>query len=672
MEITVAKYAGFCPGVKNAVDTVLSLIESKRPEEHIYTLGKLIHNNKVIDNLRARGVRIIENGDIDRIYAESSPENVSIIVVRAHGIPKQISEKLEAYSTQNPYFIYRDCTCKYVKKIHRIVDKESVDGRSLVVIGDINHPEVRSIVSYAHSDYVAATTCQQLSLCNLSNKSIIMVAQTTQNLLEWHKCQDFIKNYCTNANIFDTICSVTENRQNEARRLASTVDLMYVIGSRDSSNTAKLLTVSSSVLPNSHMIEDASEIDMQLVRQANKIGITAGASTPGDIIEEVKTTMIEEITTTSENFEEMLEGSLKTLNTGDIVTGVITSISTTEIHVDLSANVTGVLPISEIVLEASEKVEDKYKVGDEITAFVTRVSDIEGVAGLSRRRIERIEDLEAVVAAKESGEVLEGKVTEVIKGGVIVTYKAVKLFVPASQTGIPKEGDLTSLLGTVVKVNILETDTGRNRAIASIKSVARKERKEAIAKFWETLEVGQVFTGKVKSIVSYGVFVDLGCVDGLVHITELSWKHIKNPSEVVSVGDEIVVFVKSFDAEKKKVSLGHKTEATNPWNIFTSQYSEGDVVSVKIENLTPFGAFAEIIPEVDGLIHISQIADRRIDSPADVLSVGDVVDAKIIAIDNEKKKVSLSIRALIAPAAEEADAEEAATEAAEEDTASEE
>ncbi len=645
-KIRIARYAGFCPGVKNAVDTVLKLAKNKKPCEHIYTLGKLIHNNNVINSLKALGVSIVENSDIDRLFESSCPECVNIVVVRAHGIPRDISQKLEKYSRENSCFIYYDCTCKYVKKIHRIVDRESEGCDALVVIGDINHPEVQSIVSYSKVEYYAASTLNELISLNIPENSVLTVAQTTQNLTEWKECLNFIKNHCTEANIFDTICSVTENRQNEARELASSVDLMYVIGSPDSSNSAKLLSVSRSVLPNSHMIEDKAGLDKALIRSADKIGITAGASTPGDIIEEVKITMIEEITN-SENFEELLEGSLKTLNTGDIVSGVITSISSTEIHVDLSANVTGVLPLSEIVLDTNEKVEDKYKVGDEITAFVTRVSDIEGVAGLSRRRIERIADLEAVVAAKDSGEILEGKVTEVIKGGVIVTYKAVKLFVPASQTGIPKEGDLTSLLGSIVKVNVLETDTGRNRAVASIKSVQRKERKEALAKFWETLEVGQVFTGKVKSIVSYGAFVDLGFVDGLVHVTELSWKRIKSPADVISVGDELTVFVKSFDAEKKKVSLGYKTEETNPWFIFTSKYSEGDVASVKIENITPFGAFAEIVPDVDGLIHISQIADRRIEAPSEVLSVGQVVDAKIIAIDNEKKKVSLSIRALL-------------------------
>ncbi len=660
MEITVAKHAGFCPGVKNAVDTVKKLVENRKANQSIYTLGKLIHNSRVTESLEKCGVRVISDKDIDMLYEGASEQNEVIIAVRAHGIPKDISEKLTKYSNNNKHFIVYDCTCRYVKKIHSIVQRETADSSALLVIGDISHPEVGSIVSYAASDVTVASGADDIDLCNLHNKSLIMVAQTTQNLSEWQKSQDFIKKHCTNAKIFDTICSMTEDRQNEARKLAASVDLMYIIGSRDSSNTNKLLAVSRSVLPNSHMIEDASELDFNLIKKAKTIGITAGASTPGDIIEEVKTTMSETISSNNETFEKMLEDSLKTLNTGDIVTGVITSISSTEIHVDLSANVTGILPISEIVLGASEKVEDKYKVGEEITAFVTRVSDIEGVAGLSRKRIERIEDWQSVVAAKESGEILEGKVTDAVKGGIMVLYKTVKIFIPASQTGVGKDTDLATLTGNTVKFIVIDVESNRNRAVASIKSVLRKERKEAAARLWETLEVGQKFKGTVKSIASFGAFVDIGGVDGLVHIGELSWKHIKTPAEVVSVGDVIDVYVKSFDPEKKKISLGYKTEETNPWNLFTAAHSEGDVVSVTVVNITPFGAFAEIEPEVDGLIHISQIADRKLGSPNEVLHVGDVVNAKITSIDYEKKKVSLSVRALLAPANDE-------TENAEED-----
>ncbi len=638
MEIKVARHAGFCFGVRRAVDTVEALIREALPFRRIYTLGNLIHNPHVVKRLEAAGVTVLNEENLFDAAAAACETAPAVIVIRAHGTLKPILERLNEMAAENPHLTVVDCTCPFVKKIHTIVQKETSSDRTLVVSGDPNHPEVRGIVSYAEGDSVAIPFVEQADLCNLSNKGCIIVAQTTQKLEEWNKCQVFFKNYCTNPKFFDTICSATENRQTEADQLSKEVDLMVVIGGRESSNTRALATVAMRNLANTVLVEDASELDPVKVRAAHTIGITAGASTPGDIIEEVKKTMSEIIEST-ENFETLLEGSLKTLNTGDIVKGVITSISSTEVHVDLSANVTGIIP-------AEELAGSEFKVGDEIEAFVVRVSDIEGVAGLSRKRIERIGDWKKIVEAAETGEVLEGKVTEVIKGGVMLALGAVKVFVPASQTGVPKDGDMKALVGTTQKCVIMEISEGRNRAVASIKTVLRKERKEAIAKFWETLEVGQQFTGAVKSLTSYGAFVDLGGVDGMVHITELSWGRIKNPAEVVSVGDTLTVFVKGFDAEKKRISLGYKTEETNPWNIFMNKYSEGDVASVKIVNLTPFGAFAEIVPDVDGLIHISQLADKRVGAPSEVVSVGDVVDAKIIGIDEEKQKVSLSIRAL--------------------------
>ncbi|MBQ7324371.1 MAG: bifunctional 4-hydroxy-3-methylbut-2-enyl diphosphate reductase/30S ribosomal protein S1 [Clostridia bacterium] len=649
MSIKIAKTAGFCFGVRRAVETVEQLVADKEPARRIYTLGKLIHNPHVIAKLEAAGVGVLSEETLFDTVLTADKTSPVTVVIRAHGTLRPVMEKLTALAAENPYLSVVDCTCPFVKKIHTIVDEKTTPEHTLIVSGDPKHPEVCGIVSYAKGEIAVIPSVEEADLCKFTNKNCLLVAQTTQKLAEWNKCKLFFKNHCTNADFFDTICIATENRQSEADTLSKEVDLMVVIGGRESSNTRALYTVARRNLANTVLIEDASELDPALIRAAHKIGITAGASTPSDIIEEVYTTM-SEIIESMENFETLLEGSLKTLNTGDIVKGVITSISSTEVHVDLSANVTGIIP-------AEELAGSEFKVGDEIEAFVVRVSDIEGVAGLSRKRIERIGDWKKVVEAAETGAVLEGKVTEVIKGGVMLAVGAVKVFVPASQTGVPKDGDMKVLVGTTQKCTIMEISEGRNRAVASIKSVLRKERKEAIAKFWETLEVGQVFTGTVKSLTSYGAFVDLGGVDGMVHITELSWSRLKNPAEVVSVGDTLTVFVKGFDAEKKRISLGYKTDATNPWNIFMNTYSVGDVASVKIVNLTPFGAFAEIVPEVDGLIHISQLAEKRVGAPSDVVSVGDVVDAKIIGIDEEKQKVSLSIRALTEDVAEEDDAE---------------
>ena len=368
----------------------------------------------------------------------------------------------------------------------------------------------------------------------------------------------------------------------------------------------------------------------------------------------------------NENFAELLEESLKTLNTGDTVTGIITSISAGEIQLDLGAKVTGVVKLEQITDDPSAKLSEMFKIGDEVEAFVIRVSDRDGFAELSKKRVDSDKNWQGIVAAYEAGENLEGKVISVNKGGVEAIVRDNRVFIPAAHTGIPREGDLSTLVGQTVTLRILEIGD-RKRAKGSIRLVLRDQKRAQEKSFWEEIEEGKIYTGTVKSMTSYGAFVDLGGVDGMVHCSELSWKRIKSPAEVLAIGDEITVFVKSYDAEKKRISLGYKTEATNPWFIFTYQYAVGDTASVKIVNLMPFGAFAEIVDGVDGLIHISQIADHKIGKPADCLEVGQTVDAKIIDIDEANQKVSLSIRALIeeAKAAEEAMPEEAATETAE-------
>lgn len=652
-ELITGKYAGFCFGVKRAVDCVTALIENASAGERIYTLGELVHNPRVLKRLSDAGVIAANEADIDEIFESCTDDSPCTVVMRAHGSTREVAEKLEAYSREKKSFHVVDCTCPYVKKIHNIVDENTKNGECLLVMGDADHPEVLGIVSHAKGESAVFRDISELNTNNYTEKCVIIVAQTTQNLSEWHKTQELLRNHLTNLQIYDTICCVTENRQKEVERLASEVDLMLIIGGRSSSNTRKLLNVSKSVLEHSFLIEDAGEITPQilaLAKSANKIGITAGASTPSDIIQEVKTTMSEKL---GNEFEELLEESLKTLNTGDIVSGTITSITPTDVHVDLSANVTGLLPYEEIA-----NAETPYQVGDTIEAFVVRVSDLEGVAGLSRKRIERIDSWKRVVAAHESGEILEGKITKIIKGGCMIALGAIEAFIPASHTGIPKGEELTPLKGTMQKVKIIEIDQDRSRATASIRAVLRAERKEAVAKLWAELEVGKKFTGTVKSITSFGAFVDIGGVDGMVHITELSWSRIKSPADVVKVGDSIDVFIKSFDPQAKRISLGCKTEETNPWNIFMNSFNIGDVVSAKIVGITPFGAFAEIIPEVDGLIHISQIADHKIATPAEVVHLDDVVQVKIINIDTEKKKISLSMRALLEDQDEEAPLED--------------
>ena len=666
MEITVAKNAGFCFGVKRATDSLEAAIKSKSEGERIFTLGTLIHNDTYNAMLKDKGVRVTSIDEVRALSESASSDAPVTIFIRAHGIPKQDEALLSSLSEKNPHFRYFDCTCPFVKKIHNIAKQHSAEDNILLVLGGSEHPEVVGILSYfEHEKYVFADSgeleraIENGIFVKMNNKTPILVAQTTQKLSEWRKAQKLLKKVYTNPLIFDTICSVTDERQKEAASLSAESDLMIVIGGRESSNTAKLFAVCKENCPHTLRIERAEELAVDnLIKTSahTRVGIAAGASTPSGVIQEVYNKMSE----MNENFEAMLAESFKTLNTGDIVTGTVTYVTDAEIQLDVGAQVTGIIKAEQITDDPSVKLTELYKKGDQIEGRVGRVSDIEGIAELSKKAVDSARNWQKIVTANEEGAVVTGKVVEVIKGGVNVLVGATKVFVPASQTGIAKDGDLSVLKGQEVSLKVIEIKG--NRAIGSIRVVQRELRRANEAAFWENIEEGKVYTGTVKSMTAYGAFVDLGGVDGMVHKTELSWKPIASPAAVVSVGDEITVFVKSFDAEKKRISLGYKTDDTNPWYLFTSKYAVGDVASVKIVSLMPFGAFAEIADGVDGLIHISQIAQQKIGKPADVLEVGQVVDVKIIAIDEEKQKISLSIRALLdeAQAAAEAMPEEVA------------
>ena len=654
--ITVAEHAGFCFGVKRATDAVEKRIAEKRSGERIYTLGHLIHNDGYNRFLEEQGVLSIELDDVSRICEESSEGSPSVIFIRAHGIPKEAEDMLAECKSRNPFFDYIDLTCPYVKKIHKIAKENSNDETVFALLGSSSHPEVVGIMSYAQdpkivfadsNDFEEYLKNEQLS--KLHKKTLILAAQTTQNLSEWKKCLEIAKKYCTNTKFFDTICNVTEIRQIEAKSLADSSDFMVVVGGRESSNTAKLYKICKEACEKTLWVENADELDGNFPTN-NKIGIVAGASTPKRDIEEVFLIMSE----MTENFAELLEQSLKTLNTGDTVTGYVTHVTDAELQLDLGAKVTGIIKSEQITDDASVRLTDMFHIGDAVEAFVIRVSDIEGVAELSKKRTDSDRNWKNIVALKDSGDVVSGKVLKAVAGGLTVVVDSVSVFVPASHSGIAKDGDLSVLVGQTVDLKIIEIKEQGKRAIGSIRVVLNAQRRAKVEEFWANIEEGKQYTGTVRSLTSYGAFVDLGGVDGMVHVSELSWKPIKTPAAVVAVGDEITVFVKSFDKETKRISLGYKTEDTNPWLLFTNRYQVGDVASVKIVNMMPFGAFAEIMDGVDGLIHISKIANKRISKPADVLELGQVVDAKIIEIDNEKQKISLSIRDLIeeAPAVE--------------------
>lgn len=687
-EMICAENSGFCFGVRRAVNMLSQL--RKSTDKKIYTIGELIHNGIFVKRLEKDNIFAVEESDLESLVEQKDD---IVLVVRTHGIKKSVKMFLEENG-----FSYIDATCPFVDRIHGIVDENSKDAKAVVIMGDKNHPEVAGIMSYSHTDAYVCSGIEELTeLVNnkLTNREdcILLTSQTTYNNEKNVNCQNFIRKLYTKAKIFDTICNVTEKRQNEVVRLSEKCDLMLVVGGKHSSNTKKLYEIASSRCKHTYLAEQANELPAKAIKALFEtfkpdknavftVGITAGASTPDDILEEVKVRMSEIInsdeTTKMQNtelndnmsFEEMLDASFTMYRPGERVKGIVTRVTSNEVHVDLGIKYTGIVPFSEMTDDPSAKMEELAKVGDEIEVIVEKFNDAEGTVLLSKKRIDADKNWIAFEEAEASGEVLSGKIIEVTRGGLVAVCQYGRVFIPTSQTTLPRsetpyeEKDLQPFMGQNVRFKIISTNKQRKRAVASMRAVVREEKAAGEAKFWETAEVGQKFTGKVKSITNYGAFVDLGPVDGMVHVSELSWKRIKNPSEVVNVGDEIDVFIKALDPEKKRISLGYKVEAENPWTILANNYHEGDVVDVKIVSLTPFGAFAEVIPGIDGLIHLSQISNQRIAKPADVLAVGDVVKVMITAIDFDAKRVSLSMRALLEPA-DEADYGEETAETAE-------
>ncbi len=646
-KVTVAESAGFCFGVDRAVKMVYSELEKNTK---VATLGPIIHNQDVVNDMKAKGARIINS--VDELEADET------VVIRSHGVGREIYEQIAAKGNR-----MLDATCPFVSRIHKIVAEKTKQGYFILIAGDASHPEVQGIVGHCDENCLVFKDNFELKAffekkyTNLKKK-LAIVAQTTYNIVVWDECLNVIPKNDPNIEITDTICSATDTRQSDAAELAKDSDIMLVVGGRHSSNTVKLYEVCSRYCKTYH-IENSDELRSLNIPGAEKIGITAGASTPAYIIKEVQTTMAENgIITAAQDeeidFAEAIDQSFKKIHTGEKVKGTVVSVDNAEITVDLGTKHTGYVKLEDLTDDPSKKPEDIVKVGDEIELIVIKVNDAEGTAQLSKRKVDEQAGYDIVVKAHEEGTVLEGIVQHIVNKGVTLNYMGVRIFIPASLTGLPRGAELDELLKKKVEFMVIEVTEGKKRAIGSIKAVQNARKAEAQAKFWDNANVGDVYVGKVKSLTSFGAFVDLGGIDGMVHISELSWKRIKHPSEVVSVGDTLEVYIKDLSREDNRISLGYKKAEDNPWDKFSAQYNIGDVVKVTIVSTTSFGAFARIIDGVDGLIHISQLADRKVENVKDILSVGDEVDVKIIDIDPESHRISISIRALLEDAEDEA------------------
>ena len=661
-KITVAESAGFCFGVDRAVKLLTAHVDAGKKA---CTLGPLIHNPDFIRTLEQKGVTVVDS-------PEQTPPAATLFI-RTHGVPRQTEERIASLG-----IAVQDVTCPFVKRIHKLAAQQSAAGDVVIITGDKDHPEVQGICSYAGERAYVVGSEEELEALIASGAvdaeaNVSMMSQTTFDTKTFKKCEKIVTLHFTNAKIFDTICNATALRQAEAYRLSGENDMMVVIGGRNSSNTQKLYAVCKNRCP-SYLIENALELSEINFNGVRSIGVTAGASTPDSIIKEVEKTMSDilepigteteaegqaEVTETTEaaknpeelSFEEQLEEDFNSRQTnGKKAVGIVTRISANEIEVDIGRKQTGYIPIDEYSSDPSADPTKELKVGDEINVIIMKTNDAEGTILLSKKLYDVAQYWDAIVDAYKEGTVLEGTVSEVIGKGLIIYLNGIRIFIPASHSTVPRDGRLEEMLNKTVKFKIISTENRGHRAVGSIKDASRDARREAREKFWADAAEGQKYTGTVKSLTDYGAFVELAPgVDGMIHRSELSWKRIKHPSDVVAVGDTVEVYIKGLDTEKKKISLGYKKIEDNPWEILKRDYPVGSEITVRIVRMTTFGAFAEIFPKMEGLIHISQISYDRIEKPQDVLSIGDEVKVKVLDIDFDKKRISLSIKALLPP-----------------------
>ncbi|EPR13356.1 bifunctional 4-hydroxy-3-methylbut-2-enyl diphosphate reductase/30S ribosomal protein S1 [Ruminiclostridium papyrosolvens] len=630
MELVIANTAGFCFGVNNAVKIVSDL--ATKSEHKIYTLGPIIHNDQVVQKLTNYGVTTINNPE--------EAEAPAKVVIRAHGVGPQVIERLKIRGLE-----VVDASCPYVEKIHGLVNKKYREGYQIIIAGDKTHPEIIGINGWCDDSAFIIEDEDNVDDLPDIKKKICIVAQTTFIREKWEKIILRLNKRFENVLKFDTICNATDKRQTEAEKISKMVDMVLVIGGNNSSNTNKLYQICKANCDNTFKVQTADDIPPVDIKKIKKIGITAGASTPDWVIKEVIHKMSELNRQDMEmSFADAFESSLVTLTTGQITKGKIIGYNHNEVFIDMGYKSDGIIPMQEFSDDPDFNPEKSLKVGDEIDVFVVRVNDGEGNVLLSKKRVDAVKGWDVIESAFENKQPVKVKVTEKVNGGVIGNASGVRVFIPASQISDRFIKDLSEFVKQVLQVEIIELNKQKRKIVGSARTLIEKNKEAASSVIWNNIEIGKTYKGQVKSLMDFGAFVDIGGVDGLVHLSELSWSKIKHPSEVVKVGDEIIVSVLDFDKEKKRISLGYKKQADNPWAKALEKYQVGNVVSGKVVRLVPFGAFVELEEGIDGLVHISQISSVRLGKPSDALTVGQQVEAKIIEFDAETKKISLSIK----------------------------
>ena len=633
---------GFCYGVTRAVDITNKTLDSKDTE--IYSLGEIIHNKTVTSEFMNKGLIIAE--DLSEV-----PEGATLII-RSHGAPKAVFTEAEKKSIN-----IIDATCPYVTRIHKLVEKAALEGKQVIVLGDENHPEVKGIIGFSNNPYLITVIKNRADLESIKldeEKEAIFVTQTTTERKNYDEVVSYLTDKYPNIIIHDTICDATKDRQEATAKLAKEVDLMIVIGGKNSSNSKKLAEIASQHCKNTVFVENFNELALLNIEACAIMGVAAGASTPVSDIEEVISNMSEVITENKEKNEmedyiEDIEKSLRLPRLGEIVEGVMYQVTEKEVVVNLGCKKDGVIPKEELCLEADQCIKDVYKEGDSVQAKVIKTDDGDGTILLSKKKLQANENWEEVEKALNDNATIEVKVLRVVNGGVIAGYKEVAGFIPLSQLADRFIDNAEEFVGKVLPVKISRVDKFKGKAVFSHKMLLNEEKMSKMAELWEKVSVGDVIEGTVMRFTDYGAFVDIGGIDGLLHISEISWGKLKHPSEVLTIGEKINVKVLSMNAEKGKISLGLKQTTPEPWDSIDNKFVVGQELTGKVVQIKEYGAFVELEPGLDGLVHISEVAHKRVTDLNDELAIGEEVTAKILEIDKDKRRISLSIKETIEP-----------------------
>ncbi|MDR3072813.1 MAG: bifunctional 4-hydroxy-3-methylbut-2-enyl diphosphate reductase/30S ribosomal protein S1 [Clostridiales Family XIII bacterium] len=662
MSVVLSEHAGFCFGVKKAVDAARDAVDRYAKEGRaVYSCGSLIHNEHVINTLRKEGLQTVD-------LLEDVPVG-SVLVVRSHGESKDFFIR-----AQEKTLTLIDTTCPRVRHIQNLVSDASAEGTQIIIVGNREHPEVQGINGWCENTALILETREEAEACldllSCGEKNFLVVCQTT---FEKDRYDEIVKtiqnaNNTRQINVKDTICNATTERQTACARLASEVDAMIIVGDKNSSNTHKLFAISKARCPHTFFVEKLNDLPLKDVENCNRIGITAGASTPDWIIKEVLTGMNEFKNESNElnpmhEFMDEIDKALKLPRNGDIVTGEVIQVTEKDVIVNIGCKKDGIIPRNEVTLESDQTLLDLFKEGDEVQAKVLKTDDGDGNILLSKKRVIISEHWADINQALEDKEILEVLVTKEVNGGVIASFHEINGFIPMSQLSDRYVEKADEFVGQTLSAKVMRVDQRRNKVVFSHKAVLNEERAKRMTEIWDTINVGDVIDGKVMRFTEYGAFIDIGGIDGLLHISEISWGKLRHPSEVLTIDQEISVKVLSMNREKEKISLGYKQNLPEPWTVIGDKYTEGQIITGRAVQLKDYGVFVELEPGLDGLVHISEIAFKRVNNISEELTVGQTITAKILEIDQERKRISLSIKETLDR--EEEEAKEAAREAAE-------